>query len=235
MLKFKNKKNRNSNEKTRLTYQIMLILTVTISFTACHKTNDINFIVNDTDFSKGRIGHNQSITINDIEKFHGHLCDGLVEGTLALKLGLKEIYPNDTIDRTDLQIVSKPSPCLTDAAIYITGGRYQYNSFYVDTDFDGLYIIKQKQSNLAFEIKRNEGVKPKIIDELGNLAIHQKLSPCSIDSLRKMEDAYMKKLLNSDINQLFTVTELTDFKWHPNTKHDYVKTDIINKNLRKCD
>lgn len=219
----------------RIIYRTILILTIAISFAACQKTSNIKFVVTDTDFSKGRIGYNQTISINDIEKFHGHLCDGLVEGALALKFGLKAIYPKDTIDRTDLQIVSKPSPCLTDAAIYITGGRYQYNSFYVDTDFNGLYIIKRKENSKTYIIRRKEGVKPKIIDELGNLAIQQKLSPCGIDSLRKMEDAYMKKLLDSDITQLFVVEQLTDFIWQPKTKCDYVKTDIINKHLRKCE
>ncbi len=225
---------KKSLEPMRSSYRIILVLAMIISFTACHKTNNISFNVTDTDFSKGRIGYHQTISINDLEKFHGHLCDGLVEGALALKLGLKAIYPNDTIDRTDLQIVSKPSPCLTDAAIYITGGRYQYNSFYVDTDFDGLYIIKQKQNNTAYSIKRKEGVKPKIIDELGDLAIQQKLSPCGIDSLRKMENAYMKKLLDSNVNQLFIAEQLPNFAWQPKTKYNYVKTDIINKHLRKC-
>jgi len=188
----------------------------------------------DTDFSKGRIGYNQNISIHDLEKFHGHLCDGLVEGALALKLGLKTLYPSDTIDRTDLQIVSKPSPCLTDAAIYITGGRYQYNSFYVDASIEGLYIIKRKKDQKAIIIKRNKDVKPEIIDELGNLAIQQKLSPCGIDSLRLLEDRYMKKLINTDLDKLFTVEVIKDFKWEPKTKYDYIKSDIINKHLKEC-
>lgn len=38
----------------------------------------------DTDFSKGRLTHQQKISIKDLEKFHGHLCDGLVVGALAM-------------------------------------------------------------------------------------------------------------------------------------------------------
>lgn len=214
--------------------RIIILLFVIILFSSCNKTDIISFNVIDTDFSKGRIGNNQIIGMDDLVKFHGHLCDGLVEGSLALKLGLKTLYPNDTIDRTDLQIVSNPSPCLTDAAIYITGGRYQYNSFYVDADFDGLYIIKRKRDQKAIIVKRNKDVKPKIIDELGNLAVQQKLSPCGLDSLRLLEDEYMKKLISTDIDKLFTVEVLTGFKWEPKAKYDYIKSDIINKHLKKC-
>lgn len=212
----------------------IILLFIIVLFSSCNNTDNISFNVIDTDFSKGRIGNNQVIDMDDLEKLHGHLCDGLVEGALALKLGLKTLFPNDTIDRTDLQIVSNPSPCLTDAAIYITGGRYQYNSFYVDPSIDGLYIIKRKEDKEAIIVKRKKNVKPKIIDELGNLAIQQKLSPCGIDSLRLLEDRYMKKLLNTDLDKLFTIEVLTDFQWEPRTKYDYIKSDIINKNLKEC-
>lgn len=80
--------------------------------------------VNDTDFSKGRLGNIQPVDLQDLSKFHGHLCDGLAEGFLALQQALYELYPDSIIDRTNTRIVSKPSPCLTDVAIYLTGGRY---------------------------------------------------------------------------------------------------------------
>ncbi|MBK7819033.1 MAG: hypothetical protein IPJ60_16985 [Sphingobacteriaceae bacterium] len=75
----------------------------------------------DTDFSKGRLQNVQTITLNDAVKLHGHLCDGLVVGFLGLKEGLYKLYPDSIIDRTNNRIVSKPSPCLTDIAIFMTG------------------------------------------------------------------------------------------------------------------
>ena len=221
------------NDKTMIHRKVIFLFVIFLT-SACNKTDNISFTVDDTDFSKGRIGNVQIISLDDIHKFHGHLCDGLVEGSLALKFGLKTLFPDDKIDRTDLQIVSKPSPCLTDAAIYITGGRYQYNSFYVDTSIEGMYIIKRKRDSKAILVKRNKGVKPAIIDELGNLAIQQKLSPCGIDSLRVLEDRYMKKLFSTNMDELFIVEVLTDFKWEPKTKYDYLKSDIVNKRLKRC-
>jgi acetolactate decarboxylase len=188
----------------------------------------------DTDFSKGRLNHKQKITINDLEKFHGHLCDGLVVGALAVQVAMKELYPNQPIDRTNLRIVSKPSPCLTDVAVYLTGGRYQFNTFFVDTEFKGLYIIQRIDDLKTVSISLNNGVKPTLIDSLGNIAIKQNLSPCDIDHLRKLEDDFTKTLIQSDPTKLFTVKEIHNFDWNPKTKNDYLKTDIINKNIPDC-
>ena len=188
----------------------------------------------DTDFSKGRLNHKQTITINDLEKFHGHLCDGLLIGALAMQEAMKELYPNEPIDRTNLRIVSKPSPCLTDVAIYLTGGRFQFNTFYVDTDFEGLYIIQRIDDLKTVSVSLNNGLKPTAIDSLGNIAIQQNLTPCDIDHLRKLEYDFTKTLIQSDPTKLFTVKEIPNFQWNPKTKNDYLKTDILNKNLPDC-
>lgn len=93
-------------------------LLILFAFASCNTSDKFpEFETIDTDFSKGRLNHKQTITINDLEKFHGHLCDGLVVGALAVQEAMKELYPNEPIDRTNLRIVSKPSPCLTDVAI----------------------------------------------------------------------------------------------------------------------
>jgi len=210
-------------------------LILTLFLASCSTVDKFpKFNTLDTDFSKGRLNHKQTITINDLEKFHGHLCDGLVVGALAMKEALKELYPNQLIDRTNLRIVSKPSPCLTDVASYLTGGRYQFNTFYVDTDFEGLYIIQRIDNLKTVMVLLNKDVKPRAIDSLGNIAIQQKLSPCDIDYLRKLEDDFIKTLLKSDPSKLFTVKEIPNFQWNPKTKNDYLKTDVLNKNLPSC-
>lgn len=58
--------------------------------------------VNGTDFSKGRLGNIQHIDLDDLVKFHGHHCDGLVVGHLALLAALYELqYPDGVVDRTN--------------------------------------------------------------------------------------------------------------------------------------
>ncbi|MDZ7879793.1 MAG: acetolactate decarboxylase [Saprospiraceae bacterium] len=190
--------------------------------------------VNDTDFSKGRLGNIQNIDLQDITKFHGHLCDGLVVGTQALNEALKMLYPDGIIDRTNTRIVSKPSPCLTDVAIYLTGGRYQFNTFYVSPDIDGLFVVQRIDNGKAVSVSLNKGVKPAEIDRLGKLAEKQTLDACGLADLKKLEDNFSAFLLKNDPKQHFTVKELPNFKWQPELKNSYIKTDILNKNQAKC-
>ncbi|MFN3316698.1 MAG: formylmethanofuran dehydrogenase subunit E family protein [Raineya sp.] len=146
--------------------------------------------VNDTDFSKGRLGNIQTVELQDLVKFHGHLCDGLVEGFVALQYGLYQLFPDSLIDRTNVRIVSKPSPCLTDVAVYLTGARYQFGTFYVNSDFDGLYIVQRIDNQKTVSILRKPNVKPEIIDLMGKQAIAGNLAPCDLEKLRKLEDDY---------------------------------------------
>ncbi len=205
-----------------------------IILSACSSNKHITFETIDTDFSKGRLTHKQTISLKDLEKFHGHLCDGLVVGTLAMQQALNVLYPNQTINRTNLRIVSKPSPCLTDVAIYLTGARYQFNTFYVDTAFNGLFIVQRIDNNNAVSVSLNKGVKPSEIDSLGNLANQQKLAACDIDYLKKLEDNFTKQLYHYEPSKIFTVTKIDNFNWQPNTNNNYIKTDILNKQQPKC-
>jgi formylmethanofuran dehydrogenase subunit E len=214
-------------------YRYLSVILIII-LSACSSNKHISFTTIDTDFSKGRLTHQQTISLKDLEKFHGHLCDGLVVGALAMQQAMKVLYPNQPIDRTNLRIVSKPSPCLTDVAIYITGGRYQFNTFYVDTVFNGLYIVQRIDNNETVSVSLNKGVKPTAIDSLGNLATLNKLSPCGIDSLRTLENTFTKQLYKSDPNKIFDVKKIDNFIWQPNAKNTFLKTDILNKQQPNC-
>jgi len=189
----------------------------------------------DTDFSKGRLGLEHELNLKDLEKFHGHLCDGLVVGFLGIQQGLKSLYPNGIIDRTNTRIVSKSSPCLTDVAVYVAGGRYQFNSFYVDNSIEnGFYIIQRKDNGKTVKVSMNKDVKPKIIGEMGKKAIKGTLPACDLDKLKILEDNFSKKLLSENPKKNFSVIEITDFTWKPVLKNDYIKTDILNKNKSNC-
>ncbi|PWH85075.1 hypothetical protein DIT68_10565 [Brumimicrobium oceani] len=96
---------------------------------------------------------------------------------------------------------------MTDVAVYLTGGRYQFNTFYVDTDFQGLYIIQRIDDLKTVSVSLNNGVKPTTIDSLGYVAIQQNLSPCDIDHLQQLEDNFTETLIQSNPTKLFTVKE----------------------------
>lgn len=123
----------------------------------------------DTDFSKGRLQNVQTITLNDAVKLHGHLCDGLVVGFLGLKEGLCKLYPDSIIDRTNNRIVSKSSPCLTDIAIFMTGARYQYNTYYVSDSIKYQFVVQRIDNEKTYGIMLKPGLMPTAIDSLGRL------------------------------------------------------------------
>lgn len=203
-------------------------------FVSCSRNTNIIFHVKDTDFSKGRLNNEQTIELNDLVKFHGHLCDGLVLGSLAIQEALKALYGNDAIDRTNLRIVCVSSPCITDVAIYITGGRYQFNTFFVDNNINAIYVVQRIDNSATVSVNLNKGIKPRAIDSLGLLAMNGKLSSCGLDSLKRMEDEFTQALLKSEPKDLFTVTHLSDFKWSPVLRNDFLKSDVLNKNKAEC-
>lgn len=205
-----------------------------VGLAACSPIKQVSITTIDTDFSKGRLTHKQSLNLKDLEKFHGHLCDGLAEGFLSLQYGLYALFPDSLIDRTNLRIVSKSSPCLTDAAVYLTGARYQYGTFYVSNDFDGLYILQRIVNGKTISMVRKPNTKPSLIDELGNKAIAGNLAPCDLDKLRALEEEYMRFLQKSKPENVFEVREIDGLVWQPTLKNDFIKTDILNKNTERC-
>jgi acetolactate decarboxylase len=188
----------------------------------------------DTDFSKGRLAHQQTITLDDAAKFHGHLCDGLVVGFLGLREALYKIYPDSIIDRTNTRIVSKSSPCLTDIAIYLTGGRYQFNTYYVSDSIKYAFIVQRIDNGKAYAVKLKPGIKPAAIDSLGNLANIGKLDACGIDSLHQNESRFLNQLLVTNPQEAFILEEIKNYAWNPIISNSFLKTDIVNKNLQNC-
>ena len=213
-------------------YYFLLIVTLlseSISF-----SQQITVKVLDTDFSKGRLTHLQAISLDDAAKFHGHLCDGLAVGFLGLREAAYKLYPDSIIDRTNTRVVSKSSPCITDIGIYLSGGRYQYNTFYVSDSIQYLYIVQRIDNGKAYGVKLKSGIKPAAIDSLGNIAATGKLEACTIDYLKDLEKAFLKELLTLSPSSVYIVEEIKGFDWKAPLIKSFIKTDIINKQLPEC-
>ena len=188
----------------------------------------------DTDFSKGRLTNEQTISLDDVQQLHGHLCDGLVVGFLGLQKGLYALYPDSLIDRTNTRIVAKSSPCIGDAGMFLTGGRYQFNTFYIDNSFDGLYIIQRIDTKETVSVTMKSGITPKKIGELGAKAVKKELGSCELDTLKKLEDDFSKQLLSAKDNDFFELKKVDSFEWNPVLRSDFVKTDVLNKEAPEC-
>ena len=74
------------------------------------------FRVLDTESSLGPYAdRTKTVTLADLVKMHGHPCDGLVTAACALSVGLRELYPDGVVDRTDTGGICNNSPCYGDA------------------------------------------------------------------------------------------------------------------------
>jgi acetolactate decarboxylase len=211
-----------------------ILVALIILITSSSFGQDLSLKVMDTDFSKGRLTNEQTISVEDVSKLHGHMCDGLVLGFIGLREALYQLFPDSVIDRTNIRIISKSSPCITDIAIYLTGGRYQFNTFYVNDTIQYLYIVQRIDTGKAIGIKTVPNLVPPQIKELGALAVKGELDACGLDTLRNLEDAFILQLKNSNPSELFILTEIPSFSWESPLDKTYLKTDVLNKNKPKC-
>ena len=213
-------------------HKILFILVFLLAYHSIGQ--DLSMKVMDKDFSKGRLTNEQTISLEDVSKLHGHMCDGLVLGFIGLREALYQLFPDSIIDRTNVRIISKSSPCITDIGIYLTGGRYQFNTFYVNDTIQYLYIVQRIDTGKAIGIKTVPNLVPPQIKELGALAVKGELDACGLDSLRNLEDNFIIKLKSSKPNDLFILTDFPNFIWLSPLEKTYLKTDVINKNKPKC-
>ncbi len=67
----------------------------------------------DTDSALGRRNlHPKQITLKDMARMHGHLCDGLVTSWVQLSAALPELFPDGVVDRTDVRAVRETVPAV---------------------------------------------------------------------------------------------------------------------------
>jgi acetolactate decarboxylase len=215
-------------------------ITVDSELTICIPSNvqglgDLQIETLDTDFSKGRLKNHQTAHIEDLVKFHGHLCDGLVLGFIGMKEVLFKLFPDSLIDRTNVRVVSRSSPCITDAGIYLSGGRYQFNTFYVSDSIEYLYVVQRIDNEKAFGIKTKQGLVPAEIKLLGAKALKGELDACQLNELRTLEDNFIIQLLNAPSEDLFESVELQNFVWKSPLPQTFLKTDVLNKNKPGCE
>ena len=156
------------------------------------------FKVLDTESSHGRYSqYTKEITFDDLVKFHGHACDGLYRGTYALSVAFKILFPSGVIDRTDLRAISRNSPCLGDAASYLTGARVRFGTQDVMNEPGVWYILQRISTGEAVKVTEEDGFFPaKISDaEASLISATKEELPEMLDHLKSLQDNWVKNTL----------------------------------------
>ncbi len=173
------------------------------------------FRVRDTLHKYGRYApKTKLITIEDLIKFHGHLCGGLVEATCALSLALNRLFEDGIIDRTDLRIVSNNSACGADVASYLTGARVRFASHSIDNTLQsGEFIIQRISAGQTVRVWRNPEAYPAEVKAQMKKIESGAFSSKDIDLFGKLQWDYAERLINRPIKESFFTEPVKDYRW----------------------
>ncbi len=193
-------------------------------------------LVRDTDSAVGRYNlHPKTLDLGTLVKAHGHLCDGLTVAYIELSNVLKKLFP-EAVDRTDIRVVSKNSPCLVDAAALMTGARINFRTLSLDNSLGGGFIVQQISTGKAYKVHLRAGVVPSSFKsyekEIRDLRKAGKpVSAEMIDRYDAMAQALIKKLLTADPEKMLEIEELKNYHFTFSLKDIGMRSDTINKNM----
>jgi len=192
--------------------------------------------VRDTDNALGRYSlKTKQIGLKDLARIHGHLCDGLAVSFVEVKAVLALLFPDGIVDRTDLQAVSKNSPCGVDAVSFMTGARINFRTLSLDSSVGHGFIIQRISTGEAYQVSLKAGVLP---DKQEKLESHirtlrakgQPVMATEINAAERWANQLSQKVLNTDPEQLVSVRRLRNFQFLPMALGGR-RGDIINKNM----
>lgn len=193
------------------------------------------FEVRDTESSLGPYAaRTKTITLKDLVKMHGHPCDGLVTAAAGLSLGLKELYPDGVIDRTDTACITNNSPCFGDVAAYLTGGRIRFGTQKIDPNMGNEFILYRISTKKAVKVSLRDGVFP---IQLAELERRVRAGDFTIEQMRgcqKLGWEFAEHIISNPLDESFAVESLDSFVWEPDDyRHQGMRGDTINKDVLK--
>ena len=194
--------------------------------------------VRDTDGALGRLSlQPKQLTLEDVARVHGHLCDGLAIAWVTLGAGLRSLFPDGVVDRTDVRAVSKNGPCWADAAAWTTGARLNHGTLVLDNAVGDGFVLQRISTGRAVKVQLRPGVFPADLAELersirSRRATGQAVSPEEVDRFEAMAETFMRRLLDSPAETVVELHELAGFVL-PGQSPNLVapRSDIINRDL----
>jgi formylmethanofuran dehydrogenase subunit E len=189
--------------------------------------------VRDTESSHGRYASGtKCITLKDLVKFHGHACDGLFRGAVALSRALSVLYPDGVVDRTALRVWSRNSPCLGDVGAYLTGARVRFGTQDVWDEPGVWYVVQRLDSGAAVRVREQPDFYPAaLVRQEAALVARGTADPAELDSLREAQWTWVRTVLAvADWDRSYPVTPIAPFDPEPVPyAHVGPRTDILFK------
>jgi len=173
------------------------------------------FVVRDTENKYGRYApKTKTITLKDLIKFHGHFCGGLVESASALRVAFDVLFPEGTIDRTDLEVLSNNSACGADVASYLTGARVRFGSHLIDQSLgESEFFVRQVSTGRTVHVKLNPGMYPKEVKVQMRKIESGQFAPKDIDLFQELQWSYAKRMVSTPLKESFILREVDNYQW----------------------
>ncbi|HEX9593732.1 MAG TPA: formylmethanofuran dehydrogenase subunit E family protein [bacterium] len=156
----------------------------------------------------------KTITLEDLIKFHGHFCGGLVEAATVLKVALNRLFPDGMIDRTDLRIASNNSACGGDVAAYLTGARARFGSHSIDKRLGpSEFIVQQVSTGKTVRVRVNQSTYPTKVRQQMRKIESGDFTPTDIDLFQDLQWDYAKRLVNRPQIESVDIVDGVEYSW----------------------
>lgn len=205
--------------------------------------NNIILKVRDTDSALGRYNDSdcvKDISMEDIVKLHGHLCDGLVFSYLQIAAALQKLFPDGIVDRTDLRGACKNSPCMVDTLAYLTGARINFKTLKIDPSLGASHIVQKISTGETYKVELAPGIFPKDLKKLeGQIRFkvlkRDRVTPQEIDDVEDLANNFIDTMLNTPLEKLVSVKKLQNYTFEPVSNVEVFgnRGDIVNKHVPK--
>lgn len=198
-------------------------------------------LVVDTDSALGRRNlHLKSITLTDLARLHGHLCDGLVTYWVQLSAALRQLFPDGIVDRTDVRAVSRNCPCCADAGAWMTGARINQGTLMLDNSVGVGFIVQRISTGEAVRVSLRPGLYPAQLAALEQSirslrARGETVEPAEIDRFEHGANEYSRKLLNTPPDQVVIVERFTGYHFPDHSQNPLApRSDTINRDAPRA-
>ena len=151
-------------------------------------------------------GKPQTVTLADLVRFHGHPCDGLVVAAAGMMYGLRQLFPNGVVDRTDLAAEVNRSACYGDVAAYLTGARHRYGSLVIDPNLGDEWILFRRSTGQAVQVRLRPAIKPPELPALERRLKQADCPPDLIARVQQLQRTFALAVLSRPPEQAFEVS-----------------------------
>ncbi len=232
---------------------VILLLTATLLFAQNSKVQNIDdafyessvknapnakpIFVKDTDSAMGRYNlHAKELGIKTLARAHGHLCDGLVLAYVELANTLPKLFSDGIVDRTDLRVIAKNSPCLVDTSALMSGARLNHKTLSLDNSLGGSFIVQRISTGATYKVSLADKSFLKALkakEKEIKSKEPKKITSKDIDEVEALAFKAMKYMLNTDQKKLLKIIQLKDYNYKFNIEQIGSRSDIVNKHIQR--